>query len=445
MFTPSARRPLASALAGAFLAGPWVREGLLTRGRQSLEPAPRWLPGLVDEVAAHYHRPPVDRPRELAALIDVLLEQRRGRGRPVVPRVVRRHAVATAMGRRRWPVPVLDGVDDLARFLGLDFGRLAWLADARGLERRVETERLRNYRYRWLTRGAGPPRVIERPKGELKAAQRRVLDELLIWIPPHDAVHGFIRGRSARTHAAAHVGHRVVIRLDLEDFFASVAAGRVFGVLRTAGYPEGVAHALTALCTNVLPVDEWAAIPRPVEPWAIDAHHRLGRRLATPHLPQGAPTSPALANLCAFSLDRRLAGLAAHFGARYTRYANDLAFSGDDELLRRAAGLRRAAERIVADEGFRTNPAKSQQMTSAGRQRLCGVVVNRRLNVSRREYDTLKAMLHNAAVTGPAAQNRAGHPAFRAHLLGRIAWVASLHPERGARLRERFEGISWDE
>ena len=89
------------------------------------------------------------------------------------------------------------------------------------------------------------------------------------------------------------------MRLDLEDFFASVPAGRVFGIFRTAGYPEAVAHVLTALCPTVVPATEWARIPRPSDPRQVQRHARLGRRLATPHLPQGAPTSPALASLAA--------------------------------------------------------------------------------------------------------------------------------------------------
>ncbi len=82
-------------------------------------------------------------------------------------------------------------------------------------------------------------------------------------------------------------------------------------------------------------------------------------------------------------------------------------------------------------------------MRRAGRQRLCGVVINEHPNVPRREYDLLKAILHDAARNGPAAANRRGHPEFGAHLLGRIAWVEQLNPARGARLRERFGAISW--
>ena len=199
--------------------------------------------------------------------------------------------------------------------------------------------------------------MIERPKTRLKAIQRRILREILAWIPVHDAAHGFVRGRSARTHAALHTGRRVVVRLDLEDFFAGVAAARVFGIFRTAGYPEGVAHTLTGLCTNAVPDRE-----------SVAGHYRLARRLATPHLPQGAPTSPALANLAAFRLDRRLTGLADALGARYTRYADDLVLSSDHYLRTPQAVI--AA--IATEEGFRVNAAKTRVMGHGSRQTVTG-------------------------------------------------------------------------
>jgi hypothetical protein len=265
-------------------------------------------------------------------------------------------------------------------------------------------------------------------------------------VPAHPAAHGFTRGRSARTHAAEHTGRHVVLRMDFEDFFASIAAGRVFGIFRTAGYPEDVSYALTALTTNVVPLREWAALARPHarDMRAAQAHHRLGRRLATPHLPQGAPTSPALANLAAFRLDRRLAGLAASLGATYSRYADDLTLSGPLSLLRAAGEVWGWVAAIAAEEGFAINARKTALMTRAGRQRVCGIVVNERSNVMRGDYDELKAILHNAALKGPAAENRTGVADFRAHLLGRIAWVESLNPSRGAKLRRRFERIAWD-
>lgn len=334
---------------------------------------------------------------------------------------------------------------ELAAALELTYGELQWLADVRGLERTVADQRLRNYRYLALPRRGGPVRLIECPKARLKQIQRRLLHEILDWIPAHDAAHGFTRGRSAISHAGGHTGQRVVVRVDLEDFFASVAAGRVFGIFRTAGYPESVAHKLTGLTTNVVPQVVWAELDRPLGRPQIGSSHRLGRRLATPHLPQGAPTSPALANLAAFGLDRRLSGLAASCQLTYTRYADDLTFSGSERLVRRANQLRATIALIVREEGFAINHRKSMLATRAGRQQVCGIVVNQHLNVPRAEYDRLKAILHNARRHGPGSQNRAAVSDFRAHLLGRIAWVESLNPQRGGKLRRQFAQVAWDE
>jgi hypothetical protein len=437
------RSHLARALAAAFLAGEWTAPALEARGREALEPPPRWLGGLARRVVAAYHRPPADRPRELAAWIAADRDRAlRTAWRPVT---IRRWFLATgAMGPARWPVARLDTVADLGRLLDLGDGDLAWLADTRGWERHAPSPRLRNYRYAWVARPDAPVRLLEQPKARLKAAQRRVLGEILSPIPVHPAAHGFVGGRSVRTHAAAHVGAAVVLRFDVEDFFVSLAAGRVYGVLRTAGYPEAVAHVLTGLTTNVVAAAAWAQIPPPRGAPLRHAHALLGRRLAAPHLPQGAPTSPLLANLCAFSLDRRMAGLAAAFGATYTRYADDLVLSGPRRLVGQAPRLRAAVGAIVAAEGLRLNAGKSQVMTRAGRQRVTGVVVNERLNVPREDYDRLKATLHNALRHGPASQNREGVADFRGHLLGRIAWVAALNPARGARLRAMFDAIAWE-
>ncbi|WP_221629423.1 reverse transcriptase domain-containing protein [Micromonospora sp. A202] len=151
------------------------------------------------------------------------------------------------------------------------------------------------------------------------------------------------------------------------------------------------------------------------------------------HLPQGAPTSPALANLCAFRLDRRLTGLAVAFDLAYQRYADDLAFSGELPP-RRVADLLAAVTEVTRDEGFRVHSGKTRVRGRADRQLLAGLVVNERPAVPRTEYDLLRAILHNAARTGLAAQNHAGHPAFAEHLIGRVAWLSHAHPTRSAKL-----------
>jgi len=440
---PAKRDELASALAGAFLAGAWSERALARRGASALEPRPVWLLAVVRAVLAGYHRPPHDRPRELGRFIALQLDGLPAARTPWPPPRVRRRFVSEARmaePRPAWPSAPWPAVGVLAERLELSIGQLEWLADVRSLERSVADERLRNYGYGWHPRGHGLPRLIERPKRRLKEVQRIVLREVLDAVPPHEAAHGFRPGRSATTHAAEHVGRRVVLRFDLEDFFASVAAGRVFGLFRLAGYPESVAHVLTGLCTNATPDSVWSGAPASPDP---HARCRLRRRLATPHLPQGAPTSPALANLCAFTLDRRLDGMARAFGARYTRYADDLTISGDRLLVDAAPTVRRLVARIVAAEGFRLRADKTSLVTHAGRQRVCGVVVNERLNVARTEADRLRALLHDARLHGAAAANRRAHPNFAAHVRGRIAWVAALNPDRGRRLLDAYEAVDW--
>jgi hypothetical protein len=341
-------------------------------------------------------------------------------------------------------VAPLHTVGDLKDLLGLSTATLAWFADTKRLERTVTDERLRHYRYQWVPKRNGGIRLIEQPKPVLKHFQRVLLREIVEPVPVHPAVHGFHRGRSALTHANGHVQKKVVIRLDLEDFFASVRAGRVYGTFRRCGYPEPVAHVLTALVTNAVPARVWAAAVPPESAELRPAFRRLGSHLAHPHLPQGAPTSPALANLAAFGLDRRLAGLAAAAGLTYSRYADDLAFSSADPRSTRATNrLVDTVAGIAGEEGFRVNPWKTSVQRAGRRQWLAGVVVNERANVERRQYDLLKATLHNAARHGPVGQNRTNHPAFRDHLRGRIAWVDHLNPARGERLLATFARIDW--
>jgi hypothetical protein len=454
MYDARVQGDIGSCLADELLAGPWDVAAMTARCGAALTPAPEWAEALVQRVIAAYVRPPLDRRRELARFIALMLAQLdsavpeeevfASAAEPPVP--LHWRVAAGAMLRRPWPVPRIGTVSELAALLETGDGELAWLADVRGLERRVSAEPPRNYRYLVLERAGRAARLVERPKHRLKTLQRCILHTILDEIPLGDAAHGFVHGRSAITHAAYHSGQDVLLSLDLQSFFASISAARVYGIFRMAGYPEAVAHVLAGLATNAVPADVWSTVPCPRhDPLAVAAYALLGRRLRTAHLPQGAPTSPALANLAAFTLDRRLTGLAARFEARYSRYADDLTFSGGSRLIAAVPRLRAAATTIVRGEGFTVNERKSRLVTQAGSQRTCGLVVNAGPNVARSEYDQLKAILRNCELHGVESQNRAGVPDFRAHLLGRIGWIAATNPNRGRRLRERFDRIDWSQ
>jgi hypothetical protein len=433
------RPDLARALAAGLLAGEWTPAGLVESGSTVLGRRRRWLTPLARQALELYPRPPHDRPRELAAVLAGLPAA----GRAAADRPVSRPLSGTRMLANPWRLPALDDLDDLARHLDLTPGELDWFADPRRLARRTSEPRLQHYRVSHRVAPSGAIRVLEAPKPRTKALQRLLLDDVVSRIAPHDAARGFRRGGSVGSYAAPHAGRPVVLRLDLESFFAGVTVARVYGIWRTAGYPEPVAHALAGLTTTVLPHAAWRAIPRPASPRLLDAHWRLGRRLAAPHLPQGAPTSPALANLAAYRLDVRLTALARSWGGRYTRYADDLALSGDRGWGTGTSRLLDAVETVVRDEGFRLNPRKTAVMPRGGRQTLGGLVVNQQPRVSRAEVDTLRAVVHNCRRHGPSTQNREERPAFAEHLRGRIAWVAQHDPARGARLLADYDTIDW--
>ncbi len=427
--------PAAHALALAILDGPWEPDALEARLADALGVRRPWLRAVARRVLATFPVAPHPDHRDAVAAVIADVEGFRAacaRGELVA----RRWALPAAPMlpcRHPWPVPALPTSGDLAAWLAIDPATLEGYADVRGLQRFARDERARHHRVRWVPKASGGWRPLEAPKARLKALQRRVLDGVVAHLPPHPAAHGFVCGRSALTHASAHAGRAAVLRVDLADFFASVHGTLVRAIFREAGYPDEVAARLAGLCTTRTPRAAWDERP---EPRAPDA---LWKRLREPHLAQGAPTSPALANLALFRLDRRLDGLAHAFGATYTRYADDLTFSSDGPV----DGLARAVAEIVGEAGFAVRAGKTRVMRRSRRQRVAGLVVNERPAVARDEYDRLRATLHRCATRGPAAADVAHAGDLRAHLRGRVAHVAASHPTRAEKLRALFERIAW--
>lgn len=321
---------------------------------------------------------------------------------------------------------------ELAQWLEIPLGKLAWLTHRFNQFDRPDDVNDAHYTFHWVPKREGL-RLIEAPRPFLKMAQQQILQEILNGVPVHECAHGFVSGHSPVTNARPHIGQRVVVKFDLENFYTSVKFARVVSIFRSLGYCREAALCLARLTTSAVPMN----IPfpdgtlRPVTPY-------LSR-----HLPQGAPTSPALANLSAWSLDVRLSGLASSFGAEYTRYADDLTFSGSEQFLRSLRIFIPLVNQIVRSERFQVNQSKRRVLRNNQRQTVTGVVVNQHTNVPRKEFDRLKAILTNCIRQGPETQNREQHPDFASHLRGRIAHVQQLNPNRGQRLLHLFEQIRW--
>lgn len=330
-------------------------------------------------------------------------------------------------------LPLFHTPEELAEWIGIPLNRLAWLIH-RFSNGRPESESAAHYHFHWVKKRAGGWRLIEAPKKQLKQVQSRILQELLDQVPAHATSHGFTKSRSILTNARPHVGQDVVLKLDLANFYTTVSFARVVAIFRSLGYSREVSIWLGSLTTSAVPGNLKF---QEQGPYALVPYLRR-------HLPQGAPTSPALANLSAFGLDIRLSGLAKSFGATYTRYADDLTFSGPKELNHALATLIPLTQQIIRQERFKTNLKKRRVLRSHQRQTVAGVVVNQRPNVARTDFDRLKAILTNCIRLGPSTQNRNGAGDFYQHLRGRIAHVTMLNPARGQRLSELFQAIDWN-
>ncbi len=320
-------------------------------------------------------------------------------------------------------LPVLFTPAELAEALGLTVPRLRWLA--------FHTEAATRVHYVSFTvpKRSGGTRTLSAPHRTLAAAQRWILEKIVNRLPVEPPAHGFLQGRSILTNALPHGGKSVVVNLDLENFFPSITFPRVRSVFQRLGYSPAVATVLALLGTEC---------PRRVAEYdGVTYHVAVGPR----GLPQGACTSPGLSNQVARRLDRRLGGLATKLGLTYTRYADDLTFSGDADLDGRVGYLLARVRHLAEDEGFTVNEKKTRVQRRNAAQTVTGLVVNDRPGVARGEVRRLRAILHRARHEGLAKQNLEGRPDFLAWLEGKIAYVGMARPEAGAKLRAELQKI----
>ena len=265
------------------------------------------------------------------------------------------------------------------------------------------------YYYKKLIKGK-KIRVFRVPTGKLLRIQKSIKTKVLDPLALPATMHGWRRRHSTKTYVADHIHRKVVINIDLQDFYPSVSGGRVCTFWKSIGYSPGAARLLTALtvCDN--------------------------------QLPQGGKCSSLIGNQVLRHLDKRLHCLALLHDLRYSNYGDEITVSGRI----RAVKLKKLLERIIEQEGFVVNPQKIKVRYQHERQELAGIVVNKKPSVGRDRYRDLRATLHNCLKYGPASQNRESHPKFKFHLLGRIGYVRNINRRLGERLLGEYRKIQWE-
>lgn len=255
------------------------------------------------------------------------------------------------------------------------------------------------YRTFDLPKRRGGTRKIDVPHPVMLEAQRWIGAKILSKVLLHDAAHGFVEGRSIMSNAAPHVGSAQLLRMDLKDFFPSIGFRRGLLVFLRLGYPTNVSYYLARLC------------------FKGDV------------LPQGAATSPQLSNIIAKRFDARVSGAAAKRGILYSRYADDLTFSGAEVEL----DVVSIVSGIAIAEGFKINPAKTQFLTDRNKKIVTGISVGGPvLRVPRAYSRRLRQDVHFVLKYGyweEAERKERFDPLWLERLLGRLNFWLQVEPE----------------
>lgn len=248
--------------------------------------------------------------------------------------------------------------------------------------------------YRTTTLPGPKARRIDRPHPELKRVQRRIHEGILRPLPLPPTMLGGVPGRSIRDNARPHVGKACVVRIDLRDCFRRIRHTVAYRAYRErVGASAGIAGLLTRLTT------------------------------LKGALPQGAPSSPLLANLCLLDLHEQVASLAARLDLAFTQWIDDLVLSGD-----RAAEAIDGVIAIVRRHGHGVRCRKIRRMGRGVPQVVTGVVVNRKPSAGRRRLDAIRRRMLEVAAAPDETVLRS--------VRGQVAHVRSINAAQGRKLRE---------
>lgn len=262
-----------------------------------------------------------------------------------------------------------------------------------------------------IPKRSGSKRLITAPTKDLKRVQRNILNKVLYQFKPHKNCYGFVKNKSIFSNANKHKNKEMIFNTDIRDFFNTITSKRVQGLLERLGFPKDVAYLITELCT-------------------------FNR-----HLPQGAPTSPHISNLICHTLDKRLTGLAKKMNIEYSRYADDITFSGS----KIPRSITKLIEKIVRKEGFKLARDKTRFLSKSNRQVVTGLIVNqKKLSIGRKKYHILKSIIYNCKTKGILSQNKNDHPNFKKHLVGKISALKKIDIWKWYKLKKEIDNLNWE-
>lgn len=253
----------------------------------------------------------------------------------------------------------------------------------------------------------GKDRILYSPDNVLKFYQTKILKCIINELPVSPYAQAYLKGRKISDNAAAHIGKRYMLKLDIKDFFGSITSDQVYSaVFNTKYFPKFIGYILTSLCCRNY------------------------------SLPQGAPSSPAISNIVMRNFDCNIGDWCKTHSVVYTRYCDDLTFSSDKPLFH----IYKKVKSFLEEMGFQLNDDKTHFISASHRQCVTGLVVNEKLSVPAEYKRKLRAQIFYSLKYGLAdcishcnlqdfiIDGRPNEIKYFNHLSGKLNYVLCIEP-----------------
>lgn len=286
-------------------------------------------------------------------------------------------------------VPVIFEFEHLAMLLGIKKNELANIVNS--------PENF--YRTFFIPKKRGGKREISSPYPSLLQCQHWIYQNILLVQPVHDCAHGFVPRRSIFTNAQAHLSQKALLKMDIRNFFPSIPINWVINYFFSLGYAKNVSFYLASLC-------------------CYDGA-----------LSQGSATSPYLTNILMRSLDNRMAGLSKKYSLSYTRYADDLTFSGAYIPY----SYIDIVSNIIEEYGLKVNEDKTRLHTKSGQRIVTGLsVVGDTLKLPRSTKRNLRQeffYLKKYGYLSHISKTKINHPYYLESIEGKLRFWLQVEPD----------------
>lgn len=325
-------------------------------------------------------------------------------------------------------LPVIFSLKHFAIIVGVDFGLL----------KNIIENRDNNYEYYLIKKKKGGYRRIIAPHSNIKELQKWIKINIIDKIELNPNATGFIKEKSILNNAKIHENRSIIFNLDLSDFFETINERRVFGMFNMLGYASNLSVELAKICTASISEYKLEQLSEIEQEYFHDLYSRRESFLV-----QGAPTSPGISNIICKRLDNRLSKLANKCGANYSRYADDMTFSGDANNIPHIGILKK----IITDEGFNINWEKVGKYKIGQKQMVTGLLIDNRVRIPKKFKKDIYRHLHFCKKYGVSSHFERISPGkgYRKEwILGKILYVHSIEPEEAKKMMKLVSQINWE-